>query len=243
MGELHACPLHDLLLLNAACGQVRICAIYFEIFALIVLEYTDFHIHIEQCKAVELQKVIKKIAIQHKDFGIDCKLAASSAPYHFNLNCGVDINSSCKYYHRLVALNLNITSFVFSCSIQCNVNRRYVVNYNSALLCSPQIRKHFLFASINMEQQHEMVVNVNILLSDWSRFFICVQQFISLLSSNPYGLPHLCSVSEQWITLTTDQFYWWLLCLWPRWYVELSSQWITCLLSKKYKASPVDEPR
>ncbi|KRX64257.1 hypothetical protein T09_1424 [Trichinella sp. T9] len=87
----------QLLLLNAACGQVRICAIYFEIFTLIVLEFTDFHIHIEQCKAIELQKVIKKIAIQHKDFDIVfMKLAASSAPYHFNPNCGVDIKSSCK---------------------------------------------------------------------------------------------------------------------------------------------------
>ncbi|KRY38809.1 hypothetical protein T01_8077 [Trichinella spiralis] len=161
--------------------------------------WTNFYIHIEQCKAIALQKVIKKIAIQHKDLdimklnsnfkyteGSDCKLAASSAPYHFNPNCGVDIKSSCK-------ANISCPT----CSIQCNVNRRYVVNYNSALLCSPQIRKHFLFASINMEQQHEMVVNVNILLSDWSRFFICVQQFISLLSSNPYGLPHLCNTSEQ----------------------------------------------
>ncbi|XP_003374775.1 conserved hypothetical protein [Trichinella spiralis] len=101
-----------------------------------------------------------------------------------------------------------------------------------------------------MEQQHEMVVNVNILLSDWSRFFICVQQFISLLSSNPYGLPHLCSVSEQWITLTTDHGYYvsghagTLSC---HQYIpnvaSQSSQWITCLLSKKYKVSPVDEPR
>ncbi|KRX79071.1 hypothetical protein T06_10992 [Trichinella sp. T6] len=32
--------------------------------------WTNFHIHIEQSKAIELQKVIKKIAIQHKDFDI-----------------------------------------------------------------------------------------------------------------------------------------------------------------------------
>ncbi|KRY38810.1 hypothetical protein T01_6121 [Trichinella spiralis] len=55
--------------------------------------WTNFYIHIEQCKAIALQKVIKKIAIQHKDSDI---LAASSAPYHFNPNCGVNIKSSCK---------------------------------------------------------------------------------------------------------------------------------------------------
>ncbi|KRY52939.1 hypothetical protein T03_5533 [Trichinella britovi] len=36
--------------------------------------WTNFHIHNEQCKAIELQKVIKKIAIQHKDFDIQHRL-------------------------------------------------------------------------------------------------------------------------------------------------------------------------
>ncbi|KRX17473.1 hypothetical protein T07_12466, partial [Trichinella nelsoni] len=90
------------------------------------------------------------------------------------------------------------TSFPFSCSVQCDVNRRYLVTYNSGLLYPPCISskshsvlwcgysnqilnclEHFPFASINMVQQHKMV-------------------FISLSNSNPYRPLRLCSASTQW---------------------------------------------
>ncbi|KRX64197.1 hypothetical protein T09_519 [Trichinella sp. T9] len=124
--------------------------------------------------------------------------------------------------------------------------------------------EHFPFASINMEPQHKMVVNVSIPFSDFSSYVpnnpnsyhsLCVvrqhKKELHLLiclviatgtleesSSFGYLIPNSCcyvrSISGYAVTLSCHQ------CILN--VASQSSQWITCLLSKKYKVSPDDEP-
>ncbi|KRX50496.1 hypothetical protein T09_3398, partial [Trichinella sp. T9] len=73
--------------------------------------------------------------------------------------------------------------------------------------------EHFPFASINMEPQHKMVQQVR-----WRNQAVLVTLYLT---------PAAMFV-RQWGMLTTDQFYQWLLSLWLRCYVELSSVHFKC---------------
>ncbi|XP_003374694.1 stAR-related lipid transfer protein 9 [Trichinella spiralis] len=75
--ELHACPLHDIANL--------------------------FLLNAEWEHNLKIS-IFPSSDMKQRDCG---KLAAAFALYHFDPNCSVDINSSCKYYHRSVAHNPN----------------------------------------------------------------------------------------------------------------------------------------
>ncbi|KRX82494.1 hypothetical protein T06_1568 [Trichinella sp. T6] len=105
-------------------------------------------------------------SVKQRDCG---KLAAASALYHFAPNCSVDIKSSCKVLRSYLVAPFSAMSRGVSWSPVIPVvyipsmNKQYsnqILNY----------LEHFPFASINMEPQHKMAVNVSIPLSDFSSY-------------------------------------------------------------------------
>ncbi|KRX40910.1 hypothetical protein T05_13553 [Trichinella murrelli] len=63
-----------------------------------------------------------------------------------------------------------IIPVLYSPCISCKSHLVLLCGYSNQIL---NCLEHFPFASMNLELQHKMVVNVSIPLSDWSLFFIC----------------------------------------------------------------------